>query len=332
MLNIKENLIDYANKIGIECIGFTDINFSKEFINNLKHKRENNMLSGFEESDEMKRVNIKSLLKGANSIISIGIPYKFLDQNKDDLYVSKYTLGEDYHKVVMSKLKMLEKFINDYYNSECVLGCDVGVLSDKEIARKAGIGFQGKNSNIITTKYGSYVFLGEIITTLEIESSQELDLDCGNCTLCIDACPSGAISEDGVDGKKCLSYITQKKDDLTIEEINKMGTRVFGCDTCQDICPHNKNKILSNIEEFKPKEILLKLDLEEILFMSNKEFKNKYGSYAFAWRGKHIMQRNLVIASGNSKNKAYIDILKRKESDLKLKRYIEIALQKLNNL
>lgn len=331
-MNIKSSIIDYARKIGIECIGFTNTVFSEEFCNRLRFKREKNLLSGFEESDENKRVNTDDLLKGARSIISIALPYKYRDQNYFSPYVSKYTLGEDYHRVLTIKLELLKKYIEDNYDEKSLIFCDTGVLSDKEVARKSGIGFQGKNTNIITKKYGSYVFLGEVLTTLEIEQDIEKKSLCMNCNKCIVACPANALSENGLDSKKCLSYITQKKEDLTNEEINTLGLRIFGCDTCQDVCPFNKEVSTSSIEEFKPLDILMNMDLEEILSMSNKEFKFKYGKHALSWRGKYIIQRNLIIAVGNSKNKEYIKILQNKKHDLKLKKYIDISIEKLNEL
>lgn len=329
-MSIKSSIIDYAREIGINSIGFTSTVFTDEFITRLKMKRENNLLSGFEEEDEYKRVDTESLLSGSKSIISIAMPYKYINQDYSQPYVSKYTMGEDYHRIVTSKLELLKTYIEDNYNEKSRIFCDTGVLSDKEIARKSGIGFQGKNTNIITKKYGSYVFLGEILTTLKIEPSKEIKSLCGMCNKCIVACPAKAISDTGLNSKKCLSYITQKKEELTIEEIGSLGTRVFGCDTCQDVCPYNKDVDTSYIEEFSPSPSICNIDLEELLYMSNKEFKIKYGRHALSWRGKHIIQRNAVIAAGNSKNKNYLKILQNKKDDIRLNKYINIAIKKLN--
>ncbi|KMT20823.1 tRNA epoxyqueuosine(34) reductase QueG [Clostridium cylindrosporum] len=329
-MNIKNNIIDYANKIGVPYIGFTDTTFSKKFINNLKNRRNENKLSGFEEEDELKRVDIESLLNGAKTIVSIALPYKYKDQNYIEPYFSKYTMGEDYHRILTSKLNLIKSYIEDNFNEKCIFFCDTGVVSDKEIARKSGLGFVGKNTNIITKNHGSYVFLGEIITTLEIEPCNAKESLCGSCDKCIKACPAKAIDETGIDGKRCLSYITQKKDDLTLEEMERLGNRIFGCDTCQDVCPHNKEVSTSNIDEFKPLEHSMNINLEELLFMSNKEFKIKYGRQALAWRGKFIVQRNAIIAAGNSRNKKYIEVLKKKKDDIRLQNYIDIAIEKIN--
>ncbi|MEG0641086.1 MAG: tRNA epoxyqueuosine(34) reductase QueG [Clostridium sp.] len=329
---IKSSIIDYAKEIGIDYIGFSDTNFTKEFIGNLRKCREKNKLSGFEEEDEFKRVDVDSVLPGANTFISVAIPYKYINISYNKPYVSKYTLGNDYHKTLANKLELLKSFIQESYKEKCMVFCDTGVFSDKEIARKCGIGFIGKNTNIITKNYGSYVFLGEILTTLKIEPSKEIENRCDKCDLCIRSCPSKAIDKEGLDSKKCLSYVSQKKEELTLGEAELLGTRVFGCDICQDVCPYNKNTLNSAISEFVPVDYLLNIDIEEILSMSNKEFKRKYSSHALAWRGKFIIQRNCIIACGNSRNKEYISILENKRDDIRLKLYIETAIKKLSEL
>ena len=328
----KSSIIDYAKSIGIEYIGFTDTLFTKDFIERLKYKRENNLLSGFEEENENIRVNIENILNGAKSIISIGIPYKYKNQDYKNPYVSKYTMGKDYHLVLLDKLNLIKNYIENNFNEKCEVFCDTGVLCDKEIARKAGIGFQGKNTNIITERHGSYIFLGEVVTTLFLEPSLEKHSLCKSCNKCILACPAKAIDFTGVNGKKCLSYISQKKDDLTEEEMDTLGLRIFGCDTCQDVCPYNEGVEKSKVEEFIPYGHLINIDFKEIFEMTNKEFKRKYGVHALAWRGKYIIQRNIIVAMGNSKNKDYIKFLENKLWDPRLQKYVNRSMKKLMDL
>lgn len=209
---IKESIIEYANSIGIDCIGFTNTYFDENFITRLKERKNRGHLSGFEEQDENLRINIDLLLNGAKTIISIALPYKTIDIDKSKPYLSKSSLGLDYHRVLGNKLKAISQFIKDKFKAECVYYVDTSCLHDREIAKKCGIGFYGKNTNIITKEYGSFVFLGEIITDLFIENDTELNLTCGDCTLCMDACPTKAIEKPYyVNAKKCLSFITQKK-------------------------------------------------------------------------------------------------------------------------
>ncbi|MEF9953132.1 MAG: tRNA epoxyqueuosine(34) reductase QueG [Clostridium sp.] len=327
-MGIKSSIIEYAKSIGVDYIGFSNSEFSNVFKNNLKESRINGRLSSFEESDELNRIDTKSIMNDGKTFISIGIGYKYIEVNQSKPYFSKYTLGLDYHKIVNEKLSMISKFINEEFNGECMCFCDTSKFHDKEIALKCGIGFQGKNTNIITEKHGSFIFLGEILTNIYIEEDNPIESKCGECRKCIDACPVNALDEKGIVGSKCLSYITQQKN-LHIDEENLIGKRVFGCDTCQDVCPFNKGAKLSECNEFIPLDYLVNIDIEEILSLSNKEFKQKYSKHALAWRGKFIVQRNVIIAAGNTKDERFIKVLEKKLNDEKLGVY---ALNSINKI
>ncbi|MEF9935331.1 MAG: tRNA epoxyqueuosine(34) reductase QueG [Clostridium sp.] len=327
-MNAKSSIIKFAKSIGVDYIGFSDTHFSSDFVNNLRRSREENRLSSFEESNELERVNIDSLMERPRTFISIGIGYKVNEVSTIKPYFSKYTLGIDYHRIINEKLKLISDYIKEEFDGECLQFCDTSKLHDKEIAIKCGIGFQGKNTNIITRNHGSFVFLGEILTNIYLESDEIQDNKCGDCRRCIDACPVNAIGEKGLDGKKCLSYITQKKV-LDDGDENSLSKRIFGCDTCQDVCPYNKNIELSNTPEFEPMEYLVNIDYNEILSISNKEFKEKYTRHSLGWRGKFIIQRNVIIALGNLKERKYIPLLESKLEDDKLGVYARNALDKI---
>ncbi len=176
---------------------------------------------------------------------------------------------------------------------------DNGPLVDRYLAYLSGIGYFGINNNIITDEYGSYVFIGYILTNYEFQSDTPLEKTCIKCGKCVKYCPGNALLGNyEMNPKRCLSYITQKKGDLEEEEekVLKENKKVFGCDICQDICPHNKNIPITSIERFK-QDTILKLDAEEINDISNKEFKRRYGNRAFSWRGKNIIKRNINIVS-----------------------------------
>lgn len=328
-MSIKDQIIEFAKSINIEYIGFGDIEFDKKFIERLRERRENGHLSGFEEENEGIRIDVKKILPEVKTIIAIAVPYRTIEPNKGKPYFSKSSFGVDYHRVVKKKLEILSDFIYNEFRANCECFCDIGPLSDREAAKKCGIGFYGKNTNIITKKYGSFVFLGEILTDLYIEKDKPIDYDCRECELCIKACPAGAIEKPYyINAKKCLSYITQKKDNLNDFEIETLGKRLYGCDTCQDVCPYNKNNEVSNLKEFYPESWNYNIDEEYILNVSNKEFKDTFGKTSSGWRGKGILKRNLIIAMGNSSNKAYIPLLQRLKDD-KLNYYIEKSINKL---
>jgi epoxyqueuosine reductase len=329
-LNIKDNIIDFARSIGVEKIGFCDTNFSNDFVDNLLKRKELNMISEFEEHDINKRVNISDVIENASTIISIALPYRCIENVKNSPYFSKASFGLDYHRVAGEKLKRICEYITENFNGKCIYFCDTGPLHDREIAKKSGIGFYGKNSCIVNPKFGSFIFLGEIITDIFIERDREIEGQCGDCDLCIKACPVGAIEEPyTINYRKCLSYVTQKKDDLSDNEAEAVGFRLYGCDTCQDVCPMNKAASLSEIDEFAPEMWNLYPDPIEILSISNSEFKNTFKKTSSGWRGKKNLQRNMIIALGNSKNKKFIPFLKKDFSDINLNKYAQRAIKKL---
>ncbi len=317
----------YAKSIGIEAIGFCDADFSQTFIERLKERKRLNCLSGFEEQDENVRVNVGSLLENASTIISIALPYKTSEPNKAYPYMSKSSMGIDYHKVIKEKLNLLADFISKKYGGKSIVLCDTSPLHDREIAYKCGIGFYGKNNNIINPLYGSFIFLGELVTDIYIERSISMESRCGDCSLCIKACPSKALEKPFfLNAQRCLSYVTQKKEQLTPEEISLAGCRVYGCDTCQDVCPYNRKAGECGIKEFSEPVY----DPMNMLYQSNKEFMNTFGMTSSGWRGRKVLTRNLINSMGNSGDKKYIEVLQElREKRPELKYYIDIAIDKL---
>jgi epoxyqueuosine reductase len=329
---MKKEIIKFANSIEIEYIGFGSIQFNTEFISRLRERRENGHLSGFEEDDELKRIDLNSLLNNVKTIISIALPYKTSEPDYNKPYFSKSSLGLDYHKVFKIKLELLEDFLHNKYGANSIGFSDIGPLHDRELAQKSGVGFYGKNTNIITQRYGSFVFLGEILTDLSIEVDGALESKCGECTLCIDACPVSAIEKPYyINAQKCLSYISQNKRNLTEDEIDKLGMRIYGCDTCQDVCPYNKTAVNSTLSEFMPVKWSKDAIKYDLLNMTNSRFKDTFANLTSGWRGKSLLKRNLIIAMGNSGIMDYLEILK-KIKDEKLEYYIENAIKKLENI
>lgn len=209
--------------------------------------------------------------------------------------LSVYAYMRDYHIIIREKLEKIAGFIKSLDESiQCECFVDIGPNIDRKLAYRAGLGFYGKNNMLINSDLGSYFFIGYVRASLKLEADLPLEQNCMNCGKCIESCPGNAL-ENGFCISRCASHISQKKGELTIEEkeILKKTGLVFGCDTCQKVCPHNDGKI-NAMSEFK-KDLMFNIDIEDIKNISGKEFMRKYKDRAFSWRGRSVILRNLEI-------------------------------------
>lgn len=334
MNNIKEFIINKSKKLGIDMIGFTSGEPLLNIKDYLQYRIENNINSEFEETNIEKRINPKITFPACKSIILIGMSYNvdYISNDKNVLkgILSRSSWGRDYHHVLREKMEELIDEIKDEIDFNYQYFVDTGPLVDRELAKNAGIGFYGKNCSIINNEYGSFIFIGYIMTDIDMEIEGEVvEEDCGDCDLCIRACPTGALEKPyTLNPRKCISYLTQTKELIPEELLGKMGRKIYGCDTCQTVCPKNKGVKKSTHKDFIPDVTNGIIDINELLSMSNRQFKEKYGSMAGSWRGKNILKRNAIIALGNMKDKKSIDLLleENKKENIMLKPYIKWAL------
>lgn len=314
----QKELVAYASEIGIDKIGFA----SAEPFYSLKHQlirqQQLNYQSGFEESDLEKRTRPELLLNEAVSIIAIAIAYpsRMTDAPQGVKgarrgIFSRSSWGKDYHAALRERLTLLEAFIAAHYPEARMRSMvDTGELSDRAVAERAGIGWSAKNTNIITPEFGSYVYLGEMITNIPFRFDEPIEDQCGDCRLCIDTCPTGAIVEGGqLNAQRCISFLTQTKGFLPDEFRGKIGNRLYGCDTCQTVCPKNKRKANRIHAEFEPDPEIAKPLLEPLLTISNREFKEKFGYVSGSWRGKKPIQRNAILALAHFKEASAVPVL-----------------------
>ena len=210
--------------------------------------------------------------------------------------LSRYTWGTDYHLVINEYLeKLIEKLQKMNTSAQFSIHCDTSPLADRYMAYLAGLGFYGKNNCFISPKWGSYVVIGTILTTLKFEPNTPLEQSCMGCNRCITACLGQCLGYEEFKYDTCKSYLTQKKGELTDQEQHIIAKTplVFGCDVCQEVCPHNQGIPTTPIPEFQ--QIEPHIDINELEMLTNKEFKAKYGHRAFSWRGKKILMRNQNI-------------------------------------
>ena len=273
-----------AKELGFMYCGISKAGFLEEEAPRLENWL-NNQMNGqmsYMENHFDKRLNPTLLVDGAKSVISLLLNYYPSElQNENSYKISKYAYGQDYHHVIKEKLKELLYFIETEIGE--VSGrafVDSAPVLDKAWAAKSGLGWVGKNSNLITQKVGSFYFIAELIIDLELEYDSPTTDHCGSCTACLDACPTEAIvAPYVVDGSKCISYFTiELKDNLPQEMKGKFNDWMFGCDVCQDVCPWNRFSKPHNEPLFEANSDILnfsKSDWEEITVdVFQKVFKN----------------------------------------------------------
>ncbi len=273
-----------SKRLGFLSCGISKAGFLEEEAPRLENWLQNNHQGqmSYMENNFDKRLNPTLLVDDSKSVISLLLNYfPSEEQNKDSYKISKYAYGQDYHFVIKEKLKELLNVIQTEIGE--VSGrafVDSAPVLDKAWAAKSGLGWIGKNSNLITQKVGSFYFIAELIIDLELEYDHAITDHCGTCTACIDSCPTDAIvSPYVVDGSKCISYFTiELKDNLPYEMKGKFDDWIFGCDVCQDVCPWNRFSKPHEEPLFTPNLELLsftKKDWEEITEdVFKKVFKN----------------------------------------------------------
>jgi epoxyqueuosine reductase len=302
VVSMKNIIKDYSAELGFECVGFTD---ARPFIKdqNIIEKRYGEGKLVLVNKEFVKGCRPEELLSGAKSIISLAISYPIPDKKiiKEGYVgrISAYSLGGDYHKILNDKMMELIEFIKGKTPVKYLVSVDSGLLIDKASANRAGVGWYGKNTLIYCNSFGSRVFLGEILCDLELEPDEPQKNRCGECTLCLEACPTGALKEPFIiDPLKCISYLTQMKGFVPYDKRELIGNWIYGCDICQEVCPYNKKRIKEYKSGFEPL-IDEYVDLKKILSVNSKQFKEHFGHTSLYWRGKNTIQRNAVIALGN---------------------------------
>jgi len=303
----KKEIRVFAKTIEIDLIGFTNAELLMGIEEKFKKRKFNNQLSELGPSRLEDKYNPLKLFESCKSIIAIGVPYQLTRNERVNKYghVSSAGIGIDYHKILWAKLEKIIEYIKENLDAKvdykiCVDTCP---LSDREIAYKSGLGYYGKNNFIISDQFGSAINIGYIlIDKIFPEATESITDQCGGCTLCMAACPGGAILSDGFHMNQCIAQLTQTKNELSYAQRELMGKNIYGCDICQRVCPKN-----SDVPSYSAEEATI--DLIELIHLSNSEFKNKYKDRGFSWRGNSVIKRNAIIALGNEKLKENYDQL-----------------------
>ena len=320
MDDAKARIVERAHSLGFDLVGFTSAAPFDETQRVFDARVDAGLLGQWRYSRDDVRVRCTPTegLPGAKTIVCTASSYA-CDERPHDPYapglrgaVSCHSWGQDYHRVIRNRLRELAHFIADAFpGAQCMACVDTGPMVDRAAAVRAGIGWFGKNGNVLTKRFGSWVLLGELITTLELEPDAPLKTNCGQCEVCIDRCPTRAIGADGqVDSRRCISDLTQLKTPIPRELRASIGNRLWGCDDCQTPCPVNHHADGLDVERvngepnpFAPlPDIGTSMDLPSVLRMTKSQFRAWFGPTSMAWRGKAVLQRNAAVALGNSRD------------------------------
>ena len=303
----------YAYDLGFDIAGITT---AKPFLRDEKESidRIQNGLMGDMHWYNIERVqkanHPEKLLPGAKSIISLGISYfKDPKNNINNNYIGKvaqYAWGKDYHFVIKNKLNIFVDKLSDIFENDFKtrIFVDDGPMNDRAVAERAGVGWFGKNTNILTKKFGSWVFLSQILTTLDLKPDKPLKKNCGNCVKCIDKCPTNAIiAPYKIDARKCIAYLTiEHRGAIPIDLRPHIQNWIFGCDICQEVCPVNDDAEVTKEDNFISTHNYSLEYMISLLEISEEEFLIIFKNSAIK-RAKRIgLQRNICIALGNIKD------------------------------
>ncbi len=309
----SEFIKEKAISIGFDLVGIADV---EEFNQEFSHFQEwinagYHGSMGYMATQQEKRKDITLVLPEAESVIVVGLNYYTDIQHKEDSTqgkISRYAWGTDYHEILPAMMQSLSKELTELEpNSQHKFYVDTGPILEKQWAVKAGLGWQGKHSNIINRAIGSWFFIGVIISTIKLSASKQITDYCGTCTACIDACPTNAIIEPyKVDATKCISYWTiETKPDIQIPDAisENLQQWVFGCDICQEVCPWNTFQKETNKELLFPRNNEISLSLDAIVSMTQEEFSTRFKKSPIKRTKLAGLKRNAeALLSNNTKD------------------------------
>ncbi|MCW8915347.1 MAG: tRNA epoxyqueuosine(34) reductase QueG [Magnetovibrio sp.] len=307
--NMKDIIRAKALEIGFDVVGFAPAHLGPEHAENLKTyiKQGRHASMAWMEDRQHHRASPDGMWPEAKSVIVLGSNYgpsvdpTAIFDHEDRGAISVYAQGKDYHDMVKKRLKQLGRWLVDEQNCEIKVFVDTAPVMEKPLAQLAGIGWQGKHTNVVSREFGSWLFLGEIFTALELEPDQPEVDHCGNCTACLDACPTDAITPYQMDANKCISYLTiEHKGEIDPELAKHMGNHIYGCDDCLSACPWTKFTQPHREPNLMPRAETLAPRLKDILELDDETFRKVYAGSPLKRTGVKSMQRNAQIALSNS--------------------------------
>jgi epoxyqueuosine reductase len=256
----------------------------------------------------------RTILHNAKSVICVALPYATPPPRRGPLRgrVSNYAWSSDYHRRMRTLLGRVAQQLDAAAGEPVTaIACDTAPIAERAFAARSGLGWVGKHTNLISPKLGSFVFLGEIVTTLALSPDKPLRKSCGTCVRCIEACPTGALRGDyTIDATRCIADLTQRTDAIPLEARTLIGDWVWGCDLCQIACPPTQGAGNASSAESAPLDADVAAPaLGNLLRLRSGEFKRKFARTAMGWRGAAVLRRNAAVALGNALDRSGVAIL-----------------------
>jgi epoxyqueuosine reductase len=317
----REAIRDRALALGFDAVGFAPAELGREARERLgaflAEGRHGDM--GWMEAKADRRGDPRVLWPEARTVIALGLSYaphedpRRLLAHRDRGVISAYARGRDYHDVVKSRLKALARWIHETHRAEVKVFVDTAPVMEKPLAQQAGLGWQGKHTNLVSRSHGSWLFLGEIYTALNLPPDRPGGDRCGSCRRCLDACPTAAFPAPyQLDARRCISYLTIEHPGPIPEELRPaMGNRIYGCDDCLAVCPWNKFARRTREAAFLPRAELTAPRLADLARLDDASFRQVFSGSPIKRIGRDRFVRNVLIALGNTGDPAQADVVGR---------------------
>ena len=326
-MTIKERIKALAHETGFHACGMTlpqPVQEAEDIFRQWQEQGKHGEMAYLEQYEE-RRQSFWKRFSDAKSIIVLGINYFSKSETKSNGYltgrVARYAWGRDYHKVISEKLELLKEKIKREVNDEVYFepATDTKPLFERTLAQQAGLGFIGKQTQLLSLQFGPWLFLSELITNLKLEPDQPFQGSCGTCRLCIDECPTHAIEETGhVDARKCIAYLTiEHKTEIPMELREKIGNWVFGCDECLTVCPYTAKQKETDWKELTSEAGFgTELDLLQLFeTKSNRDHKKKFAHSPISRASRKQLLRNACVVLGNLGSDTTLPILEKALDD-----------------
>lgn len=296
----KTNIKRWARDLGFISVGFTTAEPIISIAPLLQARIDQGIATPFESKEITRRIDPQAVWQDCKTVVALAFPLPLTcPPQEGEGVIARSAVGEDYHRVVFRKINQLvDTMVNNDWLGSSRFQVDTGPLVERAFAARAGIGWIGKNQHLTIPGFGSFVALALLLLDHELPQDDPLPLgQCGTCQKCVEACPAEILGKEPFAAKHCVSYLTQSKEVLTPEERARLGLRIFGCDTCQEVCPHNQKWLE---EELASTPHRRGVDLRETINLTKGEFIQRHKATAAGWRGKGVLQRNAFLAALNA--------------------------------